>query len=82
MTKSDYFSITIIDPPGHGRIGDHYFHYFIFMASVRPSHKQKRATTGTMRAKMTIYWPVAWWVILNSPDLLLFVLCHIIIDHF
>ena len=33
----------VIDPPGHGRIGGHYFHTWC------PSEKQKRATTLTPR---------------------------------
>ena len=41
------FGSCIFDPPGHGRIGGHYFH--TWYPSVRPYKKQKRATTDTMR---------------------------------
>ena len=65
-----------IDPSGHGGIGGHYFHAW----SVRPSEKQKTltlvsknkifSTTDTMHANNDHLLVVAWWVILNSLELL------------
>ena len=46
-------SVIIIDPPGHGRIGDHYFH--VCCPSVRPSvrHENKNDTFVKI---MSTYW--------------------------
>ena len=43
-----------IDPPGHSRIGGHYFH--AGCPSVRPSQKQKRynANNGTRKTKYAL----------------------------
>ena len=47
------------------------------MVSVRPSQKQEKrkdkilATTGAMSENNENLLAVAWWVILNSPDLLI-----------
>ena len=71
-----------IDPPGHGRIGGHYFHKLC--PSVRPGTLQKpnalqsqcegpenkrRPTTNTMRKNNENLLAMAGWIILNSLDL-------------
>ena len=64
---------SLLDPPGHGRIGGHYFH--TWCPSVR--HKSKNSlqslgrglenkTTYTMRENNDRLLAVAGWVILNS----------------
>ena len=40
--------------------------------SIRPKNK-KRATTDTMQEDNDQLLPVAWWVILYTPDLLLII---------
>ena len=62
----------IIDPPGHSRLGAHYFQ--TWCPSVRPSQKQRyngNVKTKYMRENNEYLLAVAWWVILNSPDLFL-----------
>ena len=71
---SCYSLLFTIDPPGHSRIGGHYFH--AWCPSVRPSQKQKRAATDTMCEYNDRLLAVAWWVILNSPDFLLLIIAH------
>ena len=39
------------------------------MSAVRPSQKQKRATTNTLRENNDRLLAVVWWVMLNSLDL-------------
>ena len=58
---------SVIDSPGHGRLGGHYFH--AWCTSVRPSQKQKRSTADTMCEDNDRLLAVAWWVILNSLNL-------------
>ena len=62
-----------IDPPGHGRLGGHYFH--TWCPSVRHKNTKTRynARVNTMRENNENLLAGAWWVILNSPDLLLLI---------
>ena len=65
-----------IGPSGHGRIGGHYFHTWCpyvtktnkratTLTSIWPVNK----TTDVLRENNENLLAVAWWVILNSPDL-------------
>ena len=65
--------------PGHGRIDGHYFHTWCpyvrpSVTKTKTSQDKIRATTGAMLENNEKLLAVAWWVILNSPDLLNFVL--------
>ena len=78
------FSVSLFDPPGHGRIGGLYFHTWCpyVRTSVTKTKKETRynakrqrpvnkirATTDIMREIIDNLLAVAWWVILNSTDL-------------
>ena len=63
------FRVNFFDPPGHGRIGGHYFH--ARCPYVRTSQKQIRATSDTMHENNDhLLLAGAWWVTLKSPDFL------------
>ena len=68
MTISDVL-LSFIDPPGHGRIGGHYYH--TWCPSVRKT--KNAATPGTTCADNGNLLAVAWWVIFNSLDLFLYI---------
>ena len=80
MSVAVHFKSLDIDPPGHSRIGGHYFHMWCpyVSMSVRLSVRKtkthynanvKYAIQRAHKRENENLLAVAWWVILNSPDL-------------